>query len=138
MIQVQNSSRKKFLSRLFVLDIVAIVITLSYIVYINYIAVPTYYICPAYLSQGQINRTSLLQKVDFAEHGLYSLPGCVSLSIQYSQAVYNKYNISVNVTHLENLVSYRAFWNRSLLYIGLLLIEVLIAILILYMHILNS
>ena len=123
---MQDSVKKKILFRLIIMDIFAIIVTLAYFYYLNY--APIVLNCPN--SPSYINGTALLQKVDFAEHGQYSLSGCVSSSIQYSQAVYNKYNISVNVTDLRKLIEYRAFWQRSLWTMLLLSVEFIIAILL--------
>ena len=138
MVNQTRLSSKKTLRHLLIIDLLVIMVTLSYFTYMNYLVTYSSYIsCPAVgLSQNQINRTILLQYVNFAEYGLYSRPGCVSLSIQHNQTVYNKYNISVNVTQLESLITYRAFWHRSIGYMAILLIEIVAAVLlfIIYQH----
>lgn len=117
---------KAALLSLMFLDGALIAITISYLLYLNFIAANGPFFCQAIAAtEQQYNRTWLLNYIDNSIiNGKYAYSACLLAPFSVvSQSYLNQLNISYNITQLRNLANQKAFWYRSSDYVSYLIAE---------------
>ena len=119
-----------------VADVLTMAPTVGYILYMNSKANGIFY-CPAEvdIQSNESYKQYLLSKINAIEHEHYRFSACITTPLSViSQSTLNEYNISANITQLDKLAASRAFWDRSLLYIIMLIPESLFMIMLIILY----